>query len=156
MRKARTDSINGDIEAFQNAQEKIALPEGVILRDEQEQVIWDQFTKTRAKSAWRDFDLVLLAKAVRLEADIRKIQLTLDKSGPVIKNKRETLVENPLLRVIDTLQRQQLAIIRSMSLNQTDTDPRTLNAQGMKNAEASNTMQSFGLESLIAMPSNAH
>lgn len=156
MRKARTDSINGDIEAFQNAQEKIALPEGVILRDKQEQVIWDQFTKTRAKSAWRDFDLVLLAKAVRLEADIRKIQLTLDKSGPVIKNKRETLVENPLLRVIDTLQRQQLAIIRSMSLNQTDTDPRTLNAQGMKNAEACNTMQSFGLESLIAMPSNAH
>jgi hypothetical protein len=156
MRKTRTDSVDGDIQAFQNAQEKIALPEGVILRDEQEQVIWDQFTKTRTKSAWRDFDLVLLAKAVRLEADIRKIQLTLDKSGPVIKNKRETLVENPLLRVVDTLQRQQLAIIRSMSLNQTDTDPRTLNADGMKNQDTANKIQAFGLESLIAMPSNAH
>jgi hypothetical protein len=99
---------------------------------------------------------VLLAKAVRLEADIRKIQLTLDKSGPVIKNKRETLVENPLLRVVDTLQRQQLAIIRSMSLNQTDTDPRTLNADGMKNQDTANKIQAFGLESLIAMPSNAH
>lgn len=155
-RKTRADSITGDVEAFQNANSKVELPAGVILRDEQEQIIWEQFTAVRAKDAWRDFDLVLLAKAVRLEADIRKIQLTLDKSGPVIKNKRETLVENPLLRVIDTLQRQQLAIIRSMSLNQTDTDPRTLNAQGMKEQEAGKTMGSFGIESLIAMPSTAH
>ena len=154
MRKTRTDTEAGAIEAFKQATDKIDLPSGVILRGEDEQIIWDQFTATRPKSAWRDFDLVLLAKAVRLEADIRKIQLTLDKSGPVIKNKRDTLVENPLLRVIDTLQRQQLAIIRSMSLNQTESDPRTLNAQGIKNQEAQNTMRSFGLESLIAMPAH--
>jgi hypothetical protein len=32
--------------------------------------------------------LVLLAKAVRLEADIRKYQLMLDTSGPLIKNQK--------------------------------------------------------------------
>jgi hypothetical protein len=156
MRQKRSDSIDGEISAFQNASTKVELPESVILRNDEELVIWEQFTAVRPASAWRDFDLVLLAKAVRLEYDIRKIQLTLDSSGPLIKNKRETLVENPLLRVIDTLQRMQLAIIRSLSLNQTDSDPRTLNAQGMKQQDAQSTMESFGLESLISMPNNAH
>jgi hypothetical protein len=156
MRKTRTDSVTGDIDAFQNASEKVELPAGVVLRNDDEAVIWEQFTAVRPKSAWRDFDLVLLAKAVRLEADIRKIQLTLDKSGPLINNQRGTLIENPLLRVVDTLQRQQLAIVRSMSLNQTDSDPRTLNAQGIKEQDAKQTLRDYGLESLIAIPSAAH
>jgi hypothetical protein len=76
----------------------------------------------------------------------------LDTSGPLIKNKRETLIENPLLRVIDTLQRQQLAIIRSMSLNQTESDPRTLNQTGFVNKNVSEVIGEFSVESLIAMP----
>lgn len=155
-RKKRNDSVAGDVEAFKNANDKVELPAGVVLRNDDEKIIWEQFTAVRPKNAWRDFDLVLLAKAVRLEADIRKIQITLDKSGPLINNQRGTLIENPLLRVVDTLQRQQLAIVRSMSLNQTDSDPRTLNAQGLKEQETRTTMGEFSLESLIAMPSAAH
>jgi len=36
----------------------------------------------------------------------------------VIFNDRGTPIENPLFRIIDTLTRQQMAVIRSMSLNQ--------------------------------------
>jgi len=37
--------------------------------------------------------------------------------GMMIENKRGTPIPNPFLSVIDTLERRQLAVIRSMSLN---------------------------------------
>src|SRR5574340_225365 len=113
----------------------IPLPEGVILRDEDEMVIWRQFTRARARSDWRDCDLILIAKAVRIESDIRKHQLVLDSTGPLLKTEKGTPVANPLFSVIDTLQRQQLAVIRSLSIMQTTSDPRTMNAAGAKQAE---------------------
>jgi hypothetical protein len=60
--------------------------------------------------------------------------LQLDIEGVVMFNDRGTPIENPLARVIDTLTRQQMTVIRSMSLNQSDSDPRTLNATGVKNS----------------------
>lgn len=108
----------------------VPLPDGVILRSEEEMVIWRQFTHARAQGDWRDFDLVIVAKAVRLEADIRKYQLDLDADGPIVTNDRGTPIVNPLLSIIDSLQRQQLSLLRSLSLSQTPTDPRTKNGAG--------------------------
>ena len=65
---------------FQGAIESVPLPQGVELRSDEEHVIWDQFTRARAREDWRDMDLLLLAKVVRMEADIRKHQDTLDRS----------------------------------------------------------------------------
>jgi hypothetical protein len=112
--------------------EKTALPEGVTLRDEKEMVIWGQFTRARACDGWRDFDLVILAKVVRLESDIRKYQEQLDVSDAIVRNDKGTQIVNPLFSVIDSLQRQQLALIRNMSLSQVNQDPRTLNGQGLE------------------------
>jgi hypothetical protein len=56
----------------------------VSLRDDAEMVIWGQFTRARTREGWRDFDLLIVAKSVRLEADIRKYQGLLDRSGPII------------------------------------------------------------------------
>ena len=97
-------------------------------------------------------DLLLLAKVVRMEADIRKHQETLDRSGVLIQNKRGTLIANPLLSVIDTLERRQMAVIRSMSLNQMASDPRTINGAARSAVDARNVLQSFE-DDLIAMPS---
>ena len=130
----------------------VPLPQGVDLRSDEEMVIWDQFTRARAREDWRDMDLILLAKVVRMESDIRKHQETLDKSGVLIQNKRGTLIPNPLLAVIDTLERRQMAIIRSMSLNQMHSDPRTINAAARATVDAQSTMQSFNDDDLIAMP----
>lgn len=130
--------------------DEIPLPEGVILRGDDEMVIWRQFTGVRGRQDWRDFDLVLIAKAVRAESDIRKHQLTLDKTGPLMKTDRGTPVANPLLAIIDTLQRQQLAIIRSLSLSQTESDPRTMNAGGVKQKEYKSLLGN--MDDLIARP----
>lgn len=87
-----------------------------------------------------------------MEADIRKHQETLDRSGVLIRNKRETLVVNPLLAVIDTLERRQMAVIRSMSLNQMASDPRTINGAAMVAGNARSAISYFEEEGLIAMP----
>lgn len=145
---ARTKALSRDshlnvVALASTVSDQIPLPDGVILRDESEMVIWKQFTHARASEGWRDFDLLIVAKAVRLEADIRKYQMQLDRSGAVIKNDRGTPIVNPFLTVIDSLQRQQLALIRSLSLNQTAQDPRTLNGQGANQSALRRTINTF-------------
>ena len=150
---ARTKALSRDshsnvVKLVSELAETIALPAGVILRTDDEMVIWKQFTHARAREGWRDFDLLIVAKAVRLEADIRKYQQQLDGEGAVVTNERGTPIVNPFLTVIDSLQRQQLALIRSLSLNQTAQDPRTLNGQGQEQTKLRKTVNSF--DDLIA------
>ena len=64
----------------------------------------------------------MVAKIVKMEADIRAVQVELDAAGMMVEKKRGTQIPNPLISVIDTLERRQLAVIRSMSLNQTSLD----------------------------------
>src|SRR6056297_714180 len=129
-RRSDKNSVSAQTQGFQGNLESVPMPEGVQLRSDEEVIIWDQFTRARAREDWRDMDLLLLAKVVKMEADIRKHQDTLDRSGVLIQNKRGTFVPNPLISVIDTLERRQLAVIRSLSLNQQASDPRTLNGVG--------------------------
>lgn len=150
---ARTKALSRDsavnvVHLAATISEKIPLPEGVILRSDDEMVIWEQFTRTRTRDGWRDFDLLVVAKAVRLESDIRRYQQELDGIGAVITNDRGTPVVNPVLTVIDSLQRQQLALIRSISMNQQAQDPRTLNAGGKEQTKMRATIR--GLDDLIA------
>ena len=146
QRLGRNSTIT-NIKLASSVSDDVPLPEGVILRSEDEMVIWRQFTRARALNDWRDFDLILLAKAVRIEADIRAHQLKMDTIGGIIKNDRGTPVANPYLYIIDTLQRQQLALIRNLSLSQTQTDSRTKNAAGNKRQEFINLFN--GIDDLI-------
>jgi hypothetical protein len=144
------------VQSFQEAGETIPVPKGVVLKNDDELLLWEQFSHARARSDWRDMDLILLAKVVKLEADIRKYQATLDSEGVMMENKRGTMVCNPLVSVIDTLERRQMAIIRSMSLNQTHTDPRTMDANAKTQGKAKDVMAMFSDTSLIPMPPSAN
>jgi hypothetical protein len=139
-RKKNANTIDDDLNTFAQAGQVVAPPRGITLDTEDEKIIWEQFTQTRSPDSWRDFDLVLLAKTVKIEARIRKHQKELDAMGSMIENQRGTPIENPLFRIIDTLTRQQMAVIRSMSLNQTKSDPRVLNATGKKVGAAKTAM----------------
>ena len=97
-------------------------------------------------------DLILLAKIVKMEADIRAAQMELDAVGMMVENKRGTQIPNPLISVIDTLERRQLAVIRSMSLNQTADDPHTVNATAKVESEGRAALKDVGVAGLIAQP----
>ena len=154
--KSRSDknSTTAAVAGFQGAIEPIPIPEGVTLRSAEEHIIWGQFTRARAREDWRDMDLLLLAKVVRMEADIRKHQTVLDRTGVLMENKRGTPIPNPLLTVIDTLERRQMAVIRSMSLNQTASDPRTINGAAQNANKAFDALRAFSDDGLIALPVN--
>ena len=134
--------------------DRIPLPAGVELRSEAELIIWHQFTRARGRSDRRDMDLILLAKIVKMEADIRAAQIELDAMGMMIENKRGTPIPNPFLSVIDALERLQLAVIRSMSLNQTASDPRTISGSAQVEGEAKADLRGVGVEGLIAQPAH--
>ena len=99
-------------------------------------------------------DLILLAKIVKMEADIRTAQVELDTVGMMVENKRGTQIPNPLISVIETLERRQLAVIRSMSLNQTAHDPRSINGSAKVESEARAALKEAGVAGLIAQPMN--
>ena len=122
-KNSATSAVAGFVGAIND---RIPLPAGVELRSEAELIIWVQFTRARARSDWRDMDLILLAKVVKMEADIRAAQIELDAMGMMVENKRGTPIPNSLLSVIDVLKRRQLMVIRSMSINKTASDPRTI------------------------------
>ena len=50
-------------------------------------------------------ELILLAKIVNREAVIRATQVELDAAGMMVENKRGTQIPNPLISVINTLER---------------------------------------------------
>ena len=99
-------------------------------------------------------DLILLAKIVKMEADIWAAQVELDAVGMMVENKRGTQIPNPLISVINTLVRRQLAVIRSMSLNQTAHDPRTINGTAKVESEAGAALKEVGVAGLLAQPSH--
>ena len=99
-------------------------------------------------------DLIFLAKIVKIEANIRAAQIELYAMGMMIENKRDTPIPNPFLSVIDTLQQRQLAVIRSMSLNQTVSDPRTINGSAKVEDEARVAFKNVGVEGLIDQPTH--
>jgi hypothetical protein len=134
--------------------DRIPLPAGVELRSKAELIILHQFTRARARSDWRDMDLILLAKIVKMEADIRAAQIELDAMGMMIENKRGAPIPNPFLSVIDSLERHKLAVIRSMSLNQTASDPRTINGSAKIEGEARAALRDVGVEGLIVQPAH--
>lgn len=150
VQRLGTNSAMALVASIGGISDDIPTPEGVVLRNDDEMVIWRQFTRARARSDWRDCDLILIAKAVRIEADIRKHQLQLDETGALIANERGTMVMNPLFTVVDSLQRQQLAVIRSLSIMQTTTDPRTKNQGGVKQVGFENALGN--MDSLINRP----
>ena len=152
--KKRSDknSVTAALGGFKGAMESVPLPQGVDLRSDEELVIWDQFTRARAREDWRDMDLLLLAKVVRMEADLREYQSQVEAHGTIIENQRGTPIPNPLLSIIDTVERRQLAVIRSMSLNQQASDPRTLNGSAKNASKARAAVDDASEGGLIALP----
>jgi len=152
--KRRTDksSTTAAIQGFAGVMSDVPLPHGIELRTDLERTIWHQFSRARAHKDWRDMDLILLAKIVCMEADIRTAQAELDSVSMMVENKRGTPIPNPLLSVIDTLERRQLAVIPSMSLNQTASDPCTLNGFAKLETTARSAIAKVDADDLITRP----
>ena len=72
----------------------------------------------------------------------------------LIENKRGTQIPNPLISVIDTLELYQFSVIRSMSLNRSAHDPRTINSAVKVKSEAKAALKEVGVAGLTVQPVN--
>jgi hypothetical protein len=121
------DSVMGSHIMANSSLEWIEPPEGVSLRNDEDALLWAQFTASRLVEDWTISDLCQLGKVIQKEADLRHLWEELREEGFMVKDeKKGCSVENPKLAVIDRIQKSQLSIIRSMGLNTPSTDPRTM------------------------------
>ena len=149
-----SNSASRSVQAFKDVNNVVDLPYGYSLSDELEESLWTTFTRARSADDWRDMDLILVHKLVKMESDLRKQRELLEAEGYILTNQRGTDVENPRVRIMDSLERRQLAVIRSMSLNVTSSDPRTVKKQAADDDKARKTIKTQGVESLLASPMN--
>lgn len=150
-RTFKLDTAAGAVKQFAAALTVIEPPEGIRWRTKEEKLLWSQYTRARAADGWRDFDLMQMAKIVKLEVDIRRHQKRLDTEGVVIDSPRGP-IEHPLFKVVMTLQRQQLSLVRSLGLNQTFQDARVMTRQAKAEEDAARLLKAKQPESLLAMP----
>lgn len=120
--RAYKDSIG---EAVKNANYTTPTPpDGITLTDD-EQVVWEQ--ACRARQEWIEFDLILLAKVVKIEVQLRQWWDQMILEPAIVENSAGRMVENPLIKVINSTQQTQLAIITKMHIMDRRGDARTLN-----------------------------
>jgi hypothetical protein len=61
---------------------------------------------------------------------------------------------NPLISAIDNFEKRRLVVIRTLSLNQTASDPRTKNGTAKVESKARAALERFGVKGMIAQPIN--
>ena len=152
-RKQRTDTLAGELDTVAAMNNVPDLPEGVKLSNREEEILWRQMCSARLDEDLTEFHKLLLYKMVKLEVQIRQQQEILDVEGPIVMNHKSTAqVANPRLGAIDMLQRQQMTLIRSMSLANA-TDARTKNARAANAAaKQKSSAKASTRGSLLAIP----
>jgi hypothetical protein len=132
--------------------EWIDPPEGVELRNDKDRLTWAQWTMSRLASDWTISDLSQLGKVIKMEVDLREMWDQVHSEGIMLYDEeKDRNYENPIMPVIDRVQKAQLSIIRSMGLNTPSTDPRTM-ARAVENVRNHQATAEKNKGSLLAQP----
>ena len=124
--KDNSNSATAALQQFSNAQTTIPLPEPVEFTSEIEIQLWEYVTASRSYDDWRDVDLMMLWKWVKLECELLAQQSLLDTEGVVVEGARGGPIENPRVRIMHLYEQRQLSIFRALGLNITKADSRTV------------------------------
>jgi len=131
-RKTLSNSVQGEIDAAQAEDYILPLPQGVNLCTEEELILWVQYTGARAPDAWRELELLMVGRLVKIEMHLRELEALIEEEGYFVTNQRGTQIANPSVAVQASYQRQQLSILSSLSLGVSSEKAVTLNGTGKK------------------------
>lgn len=116
-RKKRVDSPVVQQHIIQKAlSSEVSIPEFIKLRD-CDIPFWEVIVRARAKSEWKQHELVLAAQLARCQADIEEEQSLLYLEGTTIVNHKGTTVTNPRFGAINQLKMGQLSILKALALH---------------------------------------
>lgn len=105
--------------ALRQRNESVPVPQGIVFNGPEEKLLWNQITRARPVDEWRTVDLLLVAKIVILEIQIREQEGLLEEEGVILKSNKNWPMENPRFRVLNQMQSRQLTIVRALALNTT-------------------------------------
>ena len=66
-KKLDKNSLTEAVIGFQGSIASVPIPEGVVLQTEDEVLIWEQYTRARAREDWRDVDFLWLLKLLNVK-----------------------------------------------------------------------------------------
>ena len=141
-KRADSSSAAGKVNQFANAQTTVPLPGVVEFATQMEVDLWEYVTAARSYDDWRDIDLMLLWKWVKLEQDLIAQQEAVDKEGVVVTGARGGPIENPRIRIMNLYEQRQLSIYRALGLNITKSDPRVVKRNAAEEQKARRVLQS--------------
>ena len=113
--KTNFDTLDLQAEAIEAAKSGPVLPPPGCTLTDREMEVWENFVGIRLSHDWRPYDLMLLARACRLEIAIRDASDQLDEEGFLVETQKG-LVSNPIIRVLQSLNTQQLSILRHVGM----------------------------------------
>ena len=140
--RAKSDSATAAIKTFENATTTIPLPAGCHFTSEDELLLWESFSSARAYEDWREVDLLMLWKLVKLERELRDQQAMVEKEGVVVEGARGGPIENPRVRIMNLYEQRQLSIFRALGLNVTKSDPRVVKRNAASEQKARRVLSS--------------
>jgi len=147
-KRTESSSVDGKVNQFANAQTTIPLPGVVKFSSEMEVELWEYVTAARSYDDWRDIDLMLLWKWVKLEQDLIAQQAAVDEEGVVVTGARGGPIENPRIRIMNLYEQRQLSIYRALGLNVTKSDPRVVKRNAAEEQKARRILK--GADDLLA------
>jgi len=157
MAKNRSDSnsVAGEMALIKDAEGVISPPDGYTLDSVAEEKMWNIVTSARAKSDWRQIDLLIVHKIVKCETKLRDLERQLEMEGDVIENARGTPMPNPLASMINTQQQRQITLLLKINVMQNPISAKDLNARGVaveeKRKDMENARTGKGAGKLLAI-----
>ena len=128
QRKTRSDTIAGQVKRFEE-KERVDIPEGVILRTNEQKQLWEHYTSAREPESWRTIDLLNVWEMVKYMIIIRQLHKAIEKDGVMIEGQYGP-VQNEAVKMLIQIKRLHIAIASSMSLGIRGNDAVALNAGG--------------------------
>lgn len=151
MKRVRSsDTAAGMAQAFIDAAKGLAEPPKHIELRPKDRPYWEAIVALRAKDEWTEVHLVAAAQLARTQADIEAWTERFQAEEPIIHTgPHDTPKPNPLLSMIETATRRQLALMRSLGLAAMD-DPRDLKKKQQTLKAARQVAKATEAESLLA------
>ncbi len=90
-------------------------PQQLMLRA-QDEAFWPGIIEARARDEWTEPDLAVAVQLARCQADIEAAQKELDASGFTLTTDKGSTVTNPIVGILDTLKKSQMAMMRTLRM----------------------------------------
>lgn len=122
-RRKRSDSAAAAVAATQAAALGPLEPPAHVALRPGDRPFWDAIVQARARDTWTGVDLVAAGNLARCQADIERLQRDVDEEGDVIGD-----AINPKAKLIETLSRRSVALMRALHVHAEATVGRSADA----------------------------